>query len=67
MQNETIWTAYDTPGDLVRLILGFAVCVWLVIQLFRGPHDASSHRTWLYAGPFAVAFALVCLAYLWLG
>ena len=39
-QNETIWTAYDTPGDLVRLALGFAVCVWVAIQLFRRPKDA---------------------------
>jgi hypothetical protein len=24
-QSETIWTAYDTPADLVRLILGVGV------------------------------------------
>ena len=30
-QNETLWTVYDTPGDLVRLALGFAVCVWVAI------------------------------------
>ncbi len=33
-QNETIWTAYDTPADLIRLILGLAVCIWLATQLF---------------------------------
>ncbi len=66
-QNETILTAYDTPGDLVRLLLGFAVCVWLVIQLFKGPKDAGGYRTWLYLGLVAVPFAVICLAYLWLG
>ena len=34
-QNETIATAYDTPNDLIRLVLGFAVCGWLVFELFR--------------------------------
>jgi hypothetical protein len=28
-QSETIWTVYDTPGDLIRLALGFAICLWL--------------------------------------
>ena len=36
-QSETIWTAYDTPADLVRLILGIGVCTWLVYQLFLVP------------------------------
>jgi hypothetical protein len=31
-QSETIWTVYETPGDLIRLALGFAVCLWLVIR-----------------------------------
>jgi len=64
-QNETIWTAYDTPADLVRLLLGVFVCVWLVIQLFYGPRDASGYRTWLYLGLFAVPFTLICLVATW--
>jgi hypothetical protein len=64
-QNETIWTAYDTPGDLVRLALGLAVCVWLAVQLFRGPKDADGFRTWIYLGLAAVPFALACLAAVW--
>lgn len=64
-QNETIWTAYDTPSDLVRIILGVAVCIWLVIQLFRTPQDAAGYRTWIYLGLTAVPFALICLVYLW--
>ena len=64
-QNETIWTVYDTPSDVVRLVLGVSVCVWLIIQLFRVPRDAASYRTWIYLGVAAVPFALICLAYLW--
>jgi hypothetical protein len=64
-QNETIATAYDTPGDLVRLALGFAVCLWLLFQLFQVPHDDAGFRTWFYLGLAAVPFTLVCLAYVW--
>ena len=64
-QSETIWTAYDTPIDLVRLVLGFVVCIWLVVQLFRGPRDTNGYRTWLYLGLAAVPFALICLIAVW--
>src|SRR5690349_1544971 len=33
-QSETIWTAYDTPGDLVRMALGLGVGIWIAVQLF---------------------------------
>jgi hypothetical protein len=32
-QSETIWSVYETPGDLIRLALGFAVYLWIVIDL----------------------------------
>lgn len=64
-QNETIWTAYDTAGDLVRLVLGLAVCSWIVMQLFRLPRDAQSYRTWFNFGLAAVPFALICLVAIW--
>jgi hypothetical protein len=64
-QSETIWTAYDTPADLVRLILGIGVCAWLVYQLFVVPKDAESSRTWLYLGLVAVPFTLIVLFVAW--
>ena len=64
-QNETIWTAYDTPADLVRLILGLGVCAWLVYQLFQVPKDAGSSRTWFYLGLVAVPFTLITLFAVW--
>src|SRR5271165_5267062 len=60
-QSETIWSAYETPGDLIRVWLGIGVCVWLVFQLFQGPNDAHGYRTWFYLGLAAVPFALICL------
>jgi len=64
-QSETVWTAYDTPGDLVRLILGLAVCVWIGVQLFWWPRDPRTYRTWLYFGLAAVPFAVICLIAIW--
>jgi len=64
-QNETIWTVYDTPLDVVRLLLGLAVCFWLAAQLFRGPIDAHGYRTWLYLGIVTIPFALICLIAIW--
>ena len=64
-QSETIWTAYDTPADLVRLILGLGVCAWLVYQLFQMPKDAGSSRTWFYLGLVAVPFTLITLFAVW--
>jgi hypothetical protein len=64
-QNETILTAYDSPGDLVRIGLGLAICLWLVVQLFRAPSDAHAYRAWLYFGLAAIPFALICLVFIW--
>ena len=64
-QSEKIWTVYDTLGDLVRLILGLGVCLWIGIQLFRWPADAKSYQTWFYFGLIAVPFALICLIAIW--
>jgi len=64
-QNETIWTAYETPGDLIRMGLGFAVCAWIVVQLFWLPTDTRAYRTWLYLGLAAVPFAVICVIAVW--
>jgi archaellum biogenesis protein FlaJ (TadC family) len=64
-QNETIWTIFDTPWDLVRLALGLAVCIGIVIQVLRTPVDANGYRTWVYLGLAAVPFALICIFAVW--
>jgi TRAP-type C4-dicarboxylate transport system permease small subunit len=64
-QNETIWTAYDTPADLVRLILGIFVSIFLAAQLLYGPKDAHAYRTWLYLGLAGVPVVLMLLFVVW--
>ena len=61
-QNESIWSAYETPGDLIRLALGVAVGLWVLLHLFMLPKDPEGYRTWVYLGliiaPFALALAI---------
>jgi hypothetical protein len=64
-QSETIWAAYETPEDLLRLALGFAACVWLVIHIFILPKDAEGFKTWLYFGPLGVPLAWVIAIAKW--
>src|SRR6476619_1980753 len=64
-QSETIWTAYDTPADLVRMALGLMVGVWIAVQLFIMPEDAQGYRTWLYLAVVGVPFALICASARW--
>jgi hypothetical protein len=64
-QSETIWTAYETPADLVRMVLGLTVCTWIAIQLFRTPKDAQAYKTWIYLGLAAVPFAVICTLGVW--
>jgi hypothetical protein len=49
-QSETLASAYETPGDLIRLALGFAACLWIVMHLFMLPRTAEGYRTWVYLG-----------------
>jgi hypothetical protein len=64
-QSETLWTIFDTPGDVVRLLLGMAACAWVAFQLFTMPNDLHAHRTWLRLGVVAVPFVLACILAIW--
>lgn len=64
-QSETIWSAYETPGDLVRLVLGLAVAIGILIQLFRPPKDAQAYRTWAYLGIILAPLAVVVAMAAW--
>ena len=43
-QNETIWTAHETPGDAMRLALGIAACFFIILHIFIMPKDAEGYR-----------------------
>lgn len=64
-QSETIWSAYETPGDLIRLVLGLAVAIGILIQLFRPPKDAHAYRTWAYLGIVLAPLAVVIAVAAW--
>src|SRR5262249_41850702 len=62
---ETFSSVYGTSGDLIRLALGFAVCLWIVIHLFMLPKDAEGYRTWVYLGLVVVPLALAVAFAIW--
>ncbi|HLZ01659.1 MAG TPA: hypothetical protein VKR55_05825 [Bradyrhizobium sp.] len=64
-QMERLSTLLDTPSDLVRIMLGFAVCVWCVINLFILPKDTEAYRNWLYLGAVLVPLAVLCTIVVW--
>ena len=64
-ESETIWTAYDTPADLVRLTWVSASAPGSCTSSFRSRKDAGSPRTWFYLGLVAVPFSLIVLFAVW--
>jgi hypothetical protein len=64
-QSEELMTVYETPGDLVRVLLGASISFWIVWQAFRLPKDAEAYRTWLYISLVGIPFTLICLYYTW--
>jgi len=64
-QSETIWSVYETPGDLIRLALGFAMGLWIVIHLFMLPKNAEGYWTWVYLGLVVAPLALAVAIAIW--
>ena len=64
-QSESILTAYERPGDLVRFAIGLAVCAWILAHVFIPPRDATGYRTWVYLGLVAVPFIVLLAISVW--
>jgi hypothetical protein len=64
-QTEHFWSAYETPGDLIRIGLGLSVCLWLAVHVFILPKDAEAYRTWLYLGLAVLPLAILCAVAIW--
>lgn len=64
-QIETIWSAYETPSEVVRMVLGFAVVVFMAVQIFKLPKDAEAYRTWIYLGLTVVPLSALCAVVIW--
>jgi hypothetical protein len=64
-QSETVWSVYETPGDLIRVALGLAASLWVVLHMFKLPKDEEAYRIWLYVGLVVVPFALIVAIAVW--
>jgi hypothetical protein len=64
-QNESIWSVWETPGDVVRLALGVAVGPWTLVHLFMLPKDPEAYRTWVYLGLIVAPFVLLVAIATW--
>ena len=64
-QLEHLGSLYETPSDLIRVGLGFAVCMWLVANVFILPKDAEAYRIWLYLGVAILPLSLLCAVVIW--
>ena len=53
-QNESFWSAYETPGDLIRMALGLSVCLWLAVHVFILPKDQR------HSVPGSISVSLFC-------
>ena len=64
-QIERLSSIYETPGDLVRVLMGAGVCAWFIVNLFILPKDAGAYRTWMYLGLGVVPLAVLCAVVVW--
>ena len=64
-QVETIRSVFETPDDVVRVVLGFGLCMFFIVNLFIPPRDAEAYRTWMYLGPAILPLAVLCTIVTW--
>jgi hypothetical protein len=64
-QSETFRSAWDTPSDLVRIVLGAAACLFITVQIFRYSRDPVDMRSWVMIGGAVIPLALLCAHVIW--
>src|ERR1700761_329477 len=64
-QMERLSSLYETPGDLIRVLMGVGVCGWFIVNLFILPKDAGAYRTWMYMGLALLPLAALCAYVVW--
>jgi hypothetical protein len=50
--------AHLSAADFVRAGIGIAVCIFLLVQLFRRPRDDHGYKAWSFIGLALVAVAI---------
>jgi hypothetical protein len=64
-QVERLKSIYETPGDLIRVLMGLGVCSWFIVNLFILPKDAGAYRTWMYLGLVILPLSVLCAFVVW--
>ena len=64
-QIERLSSIYETPGDLIRVLMGVGVCGWFVVNLFILPKDTGAYRIWMYLGLLLLPLAALCAYVVW--
>lgn len=64
-QIERLSSIYETPGDLVRVLMGVAVCAWFIVNVFKLPKDPGAYRTWMYMGLALLPLSVLCAFVVW--
>ena len=64
-QIERLSSIYETPGDLIRVLMGVGVCAWFIVNVFRLPKDAGAYRIWMYLGLLLLPLAVICAYVVW--
>ncbi len=64
-QNESLWSSYDTPSDLFRIILGLVVCGFIAVQIFLYPKNPADMRKWVPIGLAVLPLTLLCAVVIW--
>ena len=64
-QIERLSSIYETPGDLIRVLMGVGVCSWFIVHLFILPKDAGAYRTWMYLGLAIIPLSVLCAFVVW--
>jgi hypothetical protein len=64
-QIEKLRSVFETPDDLIRVALGFALCTWCIVNVFILPKDVEAYRIWLYLGLAVLPLSLLCTFVVW--
>jgi hypothetical protein len=64
-QMEHLSSIYETPGDLIRVLMGVGVCAWFLVNLFILPKDPGAYRTWMYLGIAILPLSVLCAVVIW--
>ena len=64
-QIEKLRSVFETPDDLIRVALGFALCTRCVVNVFILPKDVEVYRIWLYLGLVILPLVLLCVFVVW--